>query len=346
MSTATNAETTNAVAASPAAPTAAAAAAAATATATTAAPVRYAFHGGDFVDVASIKLPLNTQALHYGTGVFEGIRAYAQDGGGLAVFRLREHLERLELSAATLRIDLPYSVEQLTDIVLDLLRRNESAADTYIRPLAYKLALEPGTRFGVKLSGVSSQFSMNTVPMGSYVPAEGLRCKVSTYRRVPSVSVPSSAKITGMYANNALAVEEAHAAGCDDALMLGIDGNLTEASTANVFVVHRDGRVATPPAVADLLPGITRASVIELFERELGTVVEQRPVTAEELAAADEVFLTGTGVEICPVIEIDHSAIGSGRIGTVTSRIRQTYDDVVRGRRPAYSAWHTFVSSA
>ena len=312
----------------------------------TAVTTRYAFHDGEFVDVASISLPLNTQALHYGTGVFEGIRAYAQEDGRLAVFRLREHLERLERSARTLRIHLPYSVEQLTDIVLDLLRRNECAGDTYIRPLAYKLALEPGTRFGVKLSGVSSQFSMNTVPMGSYVPAEGLRCKVSSYRRVPAVSVPSSAKITGVYANNALAVEEAHAAGCDDALMLGIDGNLTEASTANVFVVDRDGRVATPPAAADLLPGITRATVIELFERELGTVVEQRPITPEQLAAADEVFLTGTGVEICPVIELDHRPVGSGRIGTVTERIRQTYDDVVHGRRPAYSAWNTFVGSA
>lgn len=215
---------------------------------------RYAFHDGDFVEVASVKLPLNTQALHYGTGVFEGIRAYPQDGGGLAVFRLREHLERLERSAATLRIALPYSVEQLTEIVLDLLRRNECVGDTYIRPLAYKLALEPGTRFGVKLSGVSSQFSMNTVPMGSYVPAEGMRCKVSTYRRVPSASIPSSAKITGTYANNALAVDEAHAEGCDDALMLGIDGNVTEASTANVFLVDRDGRVATPPAPPTCCP--------------------------------------------------------------------------------------------
>jgi branched-chain amino acid aminotransferase len=315
-------------------------------TAQTKAATRYAFHDGDFVELSSVKLTLNTQALHYGTGVFEGIRAYAQDGGGLAVFRLCEHLERLERSAATLRIALPYSTDQLTDIVLDLLRRNECAGDTYIRPLAYKLALEPGTRFGVKLSGVSSQFSMNTVPMGSYVPAEGLRCKVSSYRRVPSVSVPSTAKITGVYANNALAVEEAHADGCDDALMLGIDGNLTEASTANVFVVDRDGRVATPPGTADLLPGITRATVVELFERELDTVVEERPISVDELVAAGEVFLTGTGVEISPVIEIDHKAVGSGRIGTVTQQIRQTYDDVVHGRRPAYSAWNTFVTSA
>ncbi|MFF1453612.1 branched-chain amino acid transaminase [Streptomyces sp. NPDC058274] len=306
----------------------------------------YAFHNGEFVEAAAVRLPLSTQALHYGTGVFEGIRAYAQEGPAkLAVFRLREHLERLERSAGTLRIQLPLSTEELTEVVLDLLRRNNSGGDTYIRPLAYKLALEPGTPFGVRLSGVSAQFTVTTVRMGSYVPSEGLRCKVSTVRRVPSVSVPSGAKITGTYANNALAVEEAHAEGCDDALMLGLDGNLTEASTSNVFVVGRDGSVATPPVTADILPGITRATAIELFEREFGTAVEERPVAAAELAEAEEVFTTGTGVEICPVTSIDHRKVGTGRAGAVTSKLRDVYDEVVRGRRPDYASWLTPVHS-
>ncbi|MDQ0794222.1 branched-chain amino acid transaminase [Streptomyces sp. B1I3] len=307
----------------------------------------YAYHNGAFVEAGAVRLPLSTQALHYGTGVFEGIRAYAQEGAsGPAVFRLREHLERLERSAATLRLQLPCDVDGLTEIVLDLLRRNGSGGDTYIRPLAYKLALEPGTPFGVKLSGVSGQFTVTTVKMGSYVPSEGLRCKVSTVRRVPSVSIPSAAKVTGTYVNNALAVEEAHADGCDDALMLGLDGNLTEASTSNVFVVGRDGSVATPPVTADILPGITRASAIELLAREFGITVEERPVAVEELAQAQEVFTTGTGVEICAVTSIDHREVGTGRAGAVTSRLRDVYDEVVRGRRPAYASWLTPVRSA
>ncbi|MFF9143385.1 branched-chain amino acid transaminase [Streptomyces sp. NPDC014861] len=314
-------------------------------TAVTAPP--YAYHDGAFVETGTVGLPVSTQALHYGTGVFEGIRAYArEDGPGVAVFRLREHLERLERSAATLRIALPGDVTALTGIVLDLLRRNGAGGDTYIRPLAYKLALEPGTPFGVRLSGVSGQLTVTTVRMGSYVPREGLRCKVSTVRRVPSVSLPSGAKITGTYANNALAVEEAHAEGCDDALMLGLDGHLTEASTSNVFVVGGNGSVATPPVSADILPGITRATAIELLEREFGTAVEERPVSVEELRDAREVFTTGTGVEICPVTSIDHREVGTGRAGTVTSRLRDVYADVVRGRRRAYASWLTPVDPA
>ncbi|MDV9170875.1 branched-chain amino acid transaminase [Streptomyces sp. W16] len=313
-------------------------------TTTAVAAPQFAFHNGEFVEAGTVRLPPSTQALHYGTGVFEGIRAYARsDGRGLAVFRLREHLERLERSAGTLRIQLPFTPDELIGIVVDLLRRNGSDGDTYIRPLAYKFALEPGTPFGVRLSGVSGQFTINTVRMGSYVPREGLRCKVSSVRRVPSASVPSTAKITGIYANNALAVEDARADGCDDALMLGIDGNLTEASTSNVFVVGRDGSVATPPVTADILPGITRATVIELLAREFGTAVEERPVTPAELADAQEVFTTGTGVEISPVTSIDHRDVGTGRAGAVTARLRDTYDEVVHGRRAAYASWLTPV---
>ncbi|WP_326700565.1 branched-chain amino acid transaminase [Streptomyces sp. NBC_01754] len=313
-------------------------------TTTAVAAPRLAFHDGDFVRADSVALPLSTQALHYGTGVFEGIRAYAQEGtAGLSVFRLREHLERLQRSADALRIRLPLTTDRMADVVLDLLRRNGSDGDTYIRPLAYKLALEPGTPFGVRLSGVSAQFTLTTVRMGSYVPSEGLRCKVSTFRRVPTVSIPSAAKITGTYANNALAVEEAHADGCDDALMLGLDGNLTEASTSNVFVVGRDGGIATPPVTADILPGITRATAIELLEREFGLPVAQRPVGRAELVDSQEVFTTGTGVEVCPVTSIDHRPVGTGRAGALTLRLRDVYTEVVRGRRPAYATWLTPV---
>ncbi|MET9766564.1 branched-chain amino acid transaminase [Streptomyces sp. NPDC006415] len=313
-------------------------------TTTAVASPRFAFHDGEFVRADTVGLPVSTQALHYGTGVFEGIRAYAREGtAGLSVFRLREHLERLERSAGALRIRLPLTVDRMSNVVLDLLRRNGGDGDTYIRPLAYKLALEPGTPFGVRLSGVSAQFTLTTVRMGSYVRSEGLACKVSSFRRVPSVSIPSTAKITGTYANNALAVEEAYADGCDDALMLGLDGNLTEASTSNVFVVGRDGRIATPPVTADILPGITRATVIELLAREFGLPVAERPVGRAELDDAQEVFTTGTGVEVSAVTSIDHRPVGTGRAGDLTRRLRDVYTEVVRGRRPAYATWLTPV---
>ncbi|MFE3319306.1 branched-chain amino acid transaminase [Nocardia sp. NPDC059195] len=308
--------------------------------------VRIAYHDGEFVDAAKIRLTTNTQALHYGTGVFEGIRAYQQTGdGALAIFRLDDHLVRLAKSAAALRIELPHSPSELRSIVLELLSRNGSRANTYIRPLAYKLALEPGTSFGVRLRGVSAQLSIAALPMGAYIDTRGLNCKISSFVRVPSSAIPSDAKITGTYVNCALAVEEAQEAGCDDALLLDADGYLTEASTSNVFVVCGDGTVATPPATADLLPGITRASVIELMARELGVRVVERPVHVTELKDIREAFLTGTGVEVAPVTSIEHRTVGQGGIGAVTTRIREIYSEVVRGQRQDFGSWLTPVLS-
>ncbi|MFD9992110.1 branched-chain amino acid transaminase, partial [Bacillus cereus] len=307
-------------------------------------PARIAFHSGEFVDPATIRLTTGTQALHYGTGVFEGIRAYLQDDGeSLAVFRLSDHLERLRRSAAALRIELGYEPEELGEIVLELLARNAFGQDTYIRPLAYKLALEPGTAFGVRLRGVSAEFSITALPMGAYVDQGGLDCKVSTFVRVPSSAIPSDAKITGTYVNNALAVEEAQAAGCDDAILLDSTGHLTEASTSNIFVVGAGGEVATPPATSDLLPGITRAAVLDLLPAELGVRVVERPVHVTELSDAREVFLTGTGVEIAPVTSVDHRPIGTGGIGAIATQLRAIYQEVVRGRCAAYEPWLTPV---
>lgn len=310
---------------------------------TTPVPTRIAFHDGEFVEAGAVRLGPGTQALNYGTGVFEGIRAYTQTDGTSSVFRLTEHLERLRRSAAALRIQLPYDVDQLREIVLELLARNESGRDIYIRPLAYKLALEPGTPFGVRLRGVSAQLSIIVVPMGSYVSANGLHCKISSFVRVSAAAIPSHAKITGTYVNNALAVEEAQADGCDEAILLDATGHLTEASTSNIFVVLADGTIASPPATADLLPGITRATVIELLARELGVTIAERPVHATELSGAREVFLTGTGVEVIGVTAIDHRPVGTGGIGAVTARIGEIYTEVVRGLRPAHQTWLTPV---
>ncbi|MDG3010825.1 branched-chain amino acid transaminase [Rhodococcus sp. D2-41] len=301
------------------------------------------YHNGVMIPAGQAQVPVTNQALNYGTGVFEGIRAYADhSGGALNLFRLSDHLERLHRSARLMRLDLDLTTAQLTDLVIELLVANDTVRDTYVRPLAYKGALLPGTGFGVRLAGVSTEFAVTTVPMGSYTNPVGLRCAVSSWRRIPGSALPAAAKITGGYANNALAMDQAQAAGLDDAVMLNAGGTVAEASTANIFVV-RDGRLITPPPGADILPGITRATVLELAARELALPVVEREVQPAELYGADECFLAGTGVQIAPVVEVDRRPVGNGEVGPLTSEIRQLYTDAVRGVLPRYHHWLTPV---
>ncbi len=303
-----------------------------------AAPV--VFHDRLVRAASDVSLAPTNQALNYGTGVFEGIRAYWDEKAGVGrVFRMADHYRRMVSSAAHLRIDLGHDVEQLCAVTLELLRRGGHRGNVYVRPLGYKQSLEPGTRFGVRLRGVSSNLTITTVPMGSYTPADGLRVRISRWRRTPAACLPAHAKITGGYAVNALAVEEAHAAGDDDAILLGVGGDVAEASTANVFVVLADGTVATPPTTADILPGITRATVLDLLADELGASVRERAVTPADVRGAAEVFLTGTGVEIAPVIAVDGAPVGTGRAGQLTREIRRLYQDATHGRLPRRANW-------
>jgi branched-chain amino acid aminotransferase len=305
---------------------------------------RWVLHDGAIRPAGEVRLTASTQALNYGTGVFEGIRSYRDAaGGGANLFRLREHYARLAQGARLLRIDLGFGVDELSALTVKLLQRNgHQQDDAYIRPLAYKLALEPGASFGVKLRQVTSALTVVTLPMGRYVPAQGVRCRTSAWRRVPDAALPARFKITGGYANNAIAADDAHSAGFDDAILLDMHGYVAEASTANIFLVHR-GELITPPAGADILPGITRASVIELARRELSAVVVERPVARSELLTADEVFLTGTGVEVVGVPDVDGEIIGEGGVGPVTRALARLYDAAVRGRLDGYRHWLTPV---
>ncbi len=301
---------------------------------------------GDLVAPGEARVSVTNQALNYGTGVFEGIRAYLDHTGNIVnVFRLGDHIDRLQRSAKLMRLDLDRSADELAALVVDLLAANGARQDTYVRPIVFKSALLPGTGFGVRLSGVSTEFAITMVPMGRYTEQTGLRCAISTWRRVPDSALPASAKITGSYANSALAMEDAQSAGLDDALLLNMRGTLAEATTSNVFVVV-GGRLVTPPPSADILPGITRGTVIELAERELGIATEEREVRLSDLYSADECFLTGTGVEIAPVIEIDHRRIGAGIVGPKTNAIRNLYQDAVRGALPGYRHWVTSVTNS
>jgi branched-chain amino acid aminotransferase len=296
----------------------------------------WCYHGGEFV-----RLSPATHGLNYGTGVFEGIRAYWNESRGtLQVLKLREHYERFEKSCRILHIELPHSVEELCDITLEILRRNAPREDTYIRPLAYK-----GEEVvGVKLA-LEPELSIYTVPMGNYVELTGLKCCVSSWRRASDNAIPARAKLTGSYINTALAVDAAHRAGYDDAIFLTHDGYVSEASAANIFLLRKGGLI-TPDVTADILEGITRDAVMELAEKELGMPVVERRVGRTELYAADEVFLTGTGFQIAPVVEIDNRPIGTGKVGPVAERLQEMYFRAARGEWPEYESWTVPVEVA
>lgn len=303
-------------------------------------PGRWAYHAGRFVPFPEVSLPPTTQGLHYGTGVFEGIRAYATPGG-LSGFRMREHYLRFLRSCRLLRIEPGLSADELVEVTVELLRRNSDHADVYVRPLAYKLGLLPGTPPGVRLTGVSDAVTIVASRMGAYGSPEGIRCTISSWRRPSRAAIPVQAKITGAYVNNALAVEDARARGFDDAILLNEAGQVAEASTANVFAV-RGGAIVSPPADADILPGITRDTAFTLAA-ELGLPAVEAPLHPADLILADEVFLTGTGIGIQPVTEIDGRRIGTGSPGPITTGIAHRYHQVVRGEHPDSHAWLTPV---
>ncbi len=301
----------------------------------------WCYHGGELQKLGDVRLSPATHALNYGTGVFEGIRAYwSEERGTLQVLKLREHYERFEKSCRLLRLDLPHTVDELCDITLEILRRNAPREDTYIRPLAYKAA----ESVGVNLKG-RSELSIFTVPMGNYVELTGLKVCVSSWRRTPDNAIPARAKCTGSYVNTALAVDGAQRAGYDDAIFLTQDGQVSEASAANIFLV-RKGQLITPPVTADILEGITREAVMELAEKELGIPVVERDVGRTELYAADEVFLSGTGFQIAPVTEVDDRPIGTGSIGPVAERLQELYFKAARGGWDAYADWTVAVEVA
>jgi branched-chain amino acid aminotransferase len=301
----------------------------------------WAYDRGRFVRATEPRLPLGTQGLHYGTGVFEGIRAF-RSASGLALFRARDHFERMLAACRVLRIAVPGTVEDLVEVTVGLLARNEHGADTYVRPLAHKLSLLPGAPPGVSLAAVSDALSITTHAFPAAGLAGAARCGLSSWRRPPRDALPASAKITGGYVTGALAADEARAAGWDDAILLDGGGNVAEASTANVFAVT-GGRVLTPPATGDLLPGITRDTLLTLG-REAGLDMAEREFGPAELLAADEVFLSSTGKGVVPVLAVSGRDIGPGEVGPVTTALATRYDAVTRGRA-GHADWLTPVAS-
>ena len=277
-----------------------------------------------------------THALHYGTACFEGIRAHwnpAQEQ--LFLFRAREHYERLAQSAHILNMSLPLDPPRLCELTRELLAANGFRQDVYVRPLVYKSSEE----IGVRLHGLEHDLLIYAQPFGRYIEAAtGVRCMVSSWRRVDDNSAPARAKITGTYVNAALAKSEAVENGYDEAIVLGQDGHVSEGSAENLFII-RKGTLITPPVTDNILEGITRDTLMRLWSEDLGLPVLERSVDRTELYIADEVFLCGTGAQFSPVVEVDHRQVGTGKVGPYSQALGELYAKVVRAEVEKYREW-------
>jgi branched-chain amino acid aminotransferase len=292
---------------------------------------------GELIDWADAKIHVGAHGLHYGSGVFEGIRAYKTPKGS-AVFRLTDHLQRLQNSARLLNMELGYTLDELRSASMDLIGAN-GIPECYLRPIAF---------YGYGELGVAASNPVDVVimswPWGTYLGAEGfekgIRAKISTWTRVGPNVIPHVAKATGIYLNSMLAVMEANRAGYDEAILLTDDGFVADGSGENVFIV-KDGTIYTPDLSASILPGITRDTVIQIAQ-DLGYTVVEKQLIRTDLYLADEVFMTGTAAEVTPLREVDDQRIGPP--GPVTLAIQKAYLDTVRGHSERWAHWLEYAS--
>ncbi len=292
---------------------------------------------GDWVPMRDAKVSIMTHAFMYGTATFEGIRGYWNaDQGRLYGLKIREHVERIRQSCRILLMQDVPSVDELTRLITETVRRNGFREDVYIRPSFYKST----SAIGVRLHDLENQLYIIALPFGNYIDTEsGVRVMTSSWRRNADEALPARGKIVGGYVNMAFQKTEAELNGFDEAIVLTAGGHVNEASAANVFMV-RDGVAVTPPVSDDLLEGVTRKAIMELLVNE-GIPVQERSIDRSELYVADEAFLCGTGVQVSPIIEIDHRPVGSGGIGPIGRLVRDRYFEAVRGRLPEYAHWLT-----
>jgi branched-chain amino acid aminotransferase len=298
----------------------------------------YAFFEKKFVPLAEAKVGIMTHALHYGTACFEGIRGnWNADDQQLYIFRCRDHYQRLLRSCKIIKIDLPYSADELCDITVELVRKSGFREDVYLRPVAYKSS----EALGVRLHDLDDSLFIAGTQFGPYLDIEkGIKCCTSSWRRIDDNMIPARGKITGLYVNNAFAKTEAAENGCDEAIMLTSDGYVSEGTGENIFLVA-NGQLVTPPVYDRILEGITRDTVIRLAKDEIGVETVERRVDRSELYLADECFMTGTAAHVTPVVEIDRRKVGEGTIGRLTKELQSIYFDVECGRNKKYLDWCT-----
>jgi branched-chain amino acid aminotransferase len=292
----------------------------------------------ELVDWGDARIHVASHGLHYGTGVFEGIRCYATDRGP-AVFRLVEHLERLDASARLIYMKLPYSVDELRTATHELVAAN-GLDECYLRPIAFYGYGELGVHTGSNPVDVA----IISWPWGAYLSEEGqkrgITAMVSSWKRVGPNTIPHAAKATGVYLNSMLATHEAHRCGYDEGILLTDDGYIADGPGETIFVIRR-GEISTPPLAASILPGVTRNAVMQIAG-DLGYPLVERPLIRTDLYLADEVFMTGTAAEVTPVRAVDDHELGAG---PVTLELQQVYWDAVRGKREQYEHWLDLVSA-
>jgi len=304
-------------------------------------PQELAFFHGNIVPISEAKVSVMTHALHYGTAVFEGVRGnWNEAQNKLFVFRMAEHYDRLLQGCRMMLMDIPYNTEDLCNITIELLQSCGYKQDLYIRPLAYK---SQELVANLRLQDLDSDFTLMAVPFGAYIDAEGaIDCTTSSWRRIDDTIIPPRVKISGHYVNSILAKTEATLAGFDEAIMLTQDGDVSEGSGENLFMVV-NGSIFTPPVADNNLTGITRDSAITLAKDLLGIEVVERRIRRSELYLCDEVFLTGTAAHITPVGSLDRRPIGEGGVGPITTKLRDAYVEVIKGDNPDYIRWCTAV---
>ena len=292
----------------------------------------YAFFRKQFVPLAEAKIEAMTHVLHYGTAIFEGIRGnWNSEHQQIYLFRPKEHYERMKNGCQLLKMNLPYTIDELCQLTIELVRKCGAQEDIYIRPLVYKSA----QALGVRLHDVEDDFLVFAIPWGRYLDVDKARCSVSSWRRPTETP---RAKISGLYINNALAKSEVVENGFDEAIILTSDGYVSEGSGENIFLVI-DGKLVTPPICDNFLMGITRDTVIKLAQGDLGIETVERHIGRSELYTADECFFTGTAAHITPIAEIDRRTIGNGEIGPITGELQKIYSEVIRGDNPKYLSW-------
>ena len=299
----------------------------------------YIWMDGEYVDWREAKVHVLTHTLHYGVGVFEGVRAYKTDQGP-AIFRLDRHTERLLQSAKIMGMTIPFSSEVINQAQTEIITKNELQA-AYLRPMAFY----GSEAMGLHAKGLKVHLSIAAWEWGAYLGDDGLengiRVKTSSYNRHHVNSTMAKAKTNGHYTNSIMALQEAESAGYDEALMLDTSGYVAEGSGENIFIIRR-GKVYTP-SLTSALEGITRDTIVELLQSDMNLDVIEKQITRDEVYTADEAFFTGTAAEVTPIKSLDEREIGVGTAGPITKEIQQRYFDVVNGKNKDRHDWLTFI---
>ena len=301
---------------------------------------KHAFFEGKIVPLSEAKINIATHGFLYGTAVFGGMRAYwNEEKKSLFVFRPYDHFRRLLNSGKMMAMSIPYDEEALIQLTVDLLRADNWKQDLYMRPTIYKADLG----IGVRLHELKDEFCMFVMAYEPYVKNDtNAHVTISSWRRIDDNVIPARGKVAGAYANSALIKTDANRAGFDEAIVLDNHGHVSEGSAMNIFMV-RDGKLVTPPITDNILEGITRRSIIEVAQRELGLEVVERSIDRTEVFVSEEMFMTGTAAQVVAVTKVDHRSVGTGSMGPITTKLRKAFDDIVRAKNPKYASWNVEV---